>query len=90
MNPQRYCREAIEQHARERQARAVSRAEQQRVVILSQVAQQDRSAREFERYLRLLIEAAERQGWRLLAAAARQLLRDWEAAAAGPDGAPPA
>ena len=89
MDPHQYCVASIERLGRERRSRVVSLEEHQRVVILSFVAQQDLSAREFERQLRLLIEVSERSGRRLQAEAARHILRDWEAAAAGDEGAPP-
>jgi hypothetical protein len=87
VDPRTYCERAIGQLRRETATQHRDVEGRQRVVVLAYFAQQQPSARDFASQLRLLAESAERSRRTALAAAARAVLRDWEARAAGPEAA---
>ena len=78
VDPHRYCREALERVRRDTPPSVICLGEHQKVANLRFVAQQDLSARDFERQLKLLIGVAERSGRQLLAEATREILLDWQ------------
>jgi hypothetical protein len=78
MEPIRYCQKAID-GLRET---AVSVESQQKIVVLAYYAEVSPSREDFATDLRLLADGAQRDGRHSLAAAARAVLDDWNAARA--------
>ncbi len=78
MDPKRYCQEAIQElHTAAPTEQANQR--HQRIVVLAYFADIQPAEQEFASQLKLLASSSERSGRPSLAAAAREVLDDWQA-----------